>query len=42
MIEGTNKRGKKGCMPFYHSPWSVVSKVVSIRRGKITWEEKNR
>jgi hypothetical protein len=20
MIEGTNKRGKKGCMPFYHSP----------------------
>jgi hypothetical protein len=38
MIKG-QKKTQKGCMAFCHNPWSYVSKVVSIRWGKITWEE---
>jgi hypothetical protein len=39
MIEGIIKREpKKRCMPFYHSPRSYVSEVVSIR-SIITREE---
>ncbi len=37
---GNNKkRTQKGCIPFYHSPISSISKVVSIRRSKITREK---
>jgi len=33
------KKTKKGCMPFCHSPRSFISKVVSIRKSIITGEE---
>jgi hypothetical protein len=35
----SQKKRKEKCMPFYHSPRSYVSKVVSIIRNKSTWIE---
>jgi hypothetical protein len=36
----SQKRTKKGCMPFCHSPRSSILEVVSIRRNRIIGEEK--